>query len=92
MMENMPDDDSPESKEEETVRRDACAIGFIGKASSYNPVWLMLTTIYSWLRYCKTNNVVLLNSFLRTLPDGFYSYIILHGYGTLSGRSKESTG
>lgn len=33
MMENLPDDGSPESKEEEVVRREACANGFIGKSS-----------------------------------------------------------
>ncbi|EKM77276.1 hypothetical protein AGABI1DRAFT_77728 [Agaricus bisporus var. burnettii JB137-S8] len=30
MMESIPDDGSPESKEEEIVRRDACAVGFLG--------------------------------------------------------------
>jgi hypothetical protein len=33
-MENMPDDDSLESKEEEIVRRNACAVGFIGRPSN----------------------------------------------------------
>jgi hypothetical protein len=32
----MPDDGSAESKEEEIVRRNACAIGFIGKSLSYS--------------------------------------------------------
>jgi hypothetical protein len=64
-MENMLDDGRPESKEEEIVRRDACAVGFIGKPSSYNSVLLILTTIYRRIRYCETNNVIFLDSFLR---------------------------
>jgi hypothetical protein len=35
-MQNMPNDGDLESEEEEIVRRDACAIGFIGKPLSYS--------------------------------------------------------
>jgi hypothetical protein len=48
MMENMPDGDSLESKEEETVRRDACAVGFLGKPS-YNSI-LVNVYVYDCLQ------------------------------------------
>jgi hypothetical protein len=52
MMESIPNDDSPESKEEEIVRRDACANGFIGEPSC-NSFSLMLTIIYRGVRHGK---------------------------------------
>jgi hypothetical protein len=70
MMESMPDDGSPESKEEEIVRRDACAVGFIGRPS-YNSILVILTTVYRGLRYCETNNAVFLCNSLRNSTRRF---------------------
>jgi hypothetical protein len=57
MMEDMPEVGSPESNDEEIVRRNACAAAFIGKPLPCNSVLYLLTTVYRWLRYCEFNDL-----------------------------------
>lgn len=82
MITSLPDGDSPDRIEEETVCRDACAVAFIGK-HSYGQNLAMTYALRRGCRYCE--NTIYLFSFSFSLfaqgsLDCLNSAVVFHGY------------